>query len=269
MPPRVLVERIKINGTGLTITYERSGSGPLVVLLHGGLSDHREWRRQLDGLSDAFTVVAWDAPGCGGSSDPPVSFRMSDYADVLAGFVATLDLGRPSVVGLSWGSTLALELYRRHPTVLTSLVLTAAYAGWAGSLPPEVVAERIQGVRRGLELPPEEWVREWIPTLFTDRAPDAMVEEAVAMMCDFHPGGVKPMLEALADADLRGMLGSIDVPTLLLYGEEDVRSPLTVAEELHRGIRGSELVVLPEVGHQCNIEAADRFNTAVRGFLTR
>ena len=45
---------------GLRIAFERRGEGPPLLLLHGGLSDHREWRAQLDGLSDAFTVVAWD-----------------------------------------------------------------------------------------------------------------------------------------------------------------------------------------------------------------
>ena len=56
---------------GLRVAYVRAGQGPPLILLHGGLSDHREWRRQVEDLSDGFTVVAWDAPGCGDSSDPP------------------------------------------------------------------------------------------------------------------------------------------------------------------------------------------------------
>ncbi|MEX1102354.1 MAG: alpha/beta hydrolase [Actinomycetota bacterium] len=252
----------------MTISYDRAGTGPLVVLLHGGISDRREWRGQLGPLSDGYTTVAWDAPGCGASSDVPASFRMPDFADILAGFVAALDLGQPHLVGLSWGSTVALELTRRHPTVPNSLVLVSAYAGWAGSLAPEQVAERIQGVHRGLRRPPEEWVREeWIPTLFTDRAPDDTIEEAVAMMSAFRPDAVMTMLLSMAEADLREVLPRIGVPTLLLYGEEDARSPLPVAKELHRKIPGSQLVVLPEVGHMCNMEAADRFNAALRAFL--
>src|SRR5437899_7194248 len=61
--------------SGLRIAYERAGNGPPLVLLHGFVGDGREWRRQVDGLSDQFTVVAWDAPGAGASSDPPESFR--------------------------------------------------------------------------------------------------------------------------------------------------------------------------------------------------
>jgi pimeloyl-ACP methyl ester carboxylesterase len=83
--------------------------------LHGFVGNSQEWRGQIDELSDAFTVVAWDAPGSGQSSDPPASFRMAQYADCLAGFVDALDLGRPHVIGLSFGGALALELYRRHP----------------------------------------------------------------------------------------------------------------------------------------------------------
>lgn len=252
---------------GSSIAFEQAGEGPLVVLLHGGLSDSREWRRQLDGLSDSFTVVAWDAPGCGRSPDPPLTFRMPDYADRLCAFIEALGLDQPHVVGLSWGSTLALELYRQHPKLPVTLVLASAYAGWAGSLPADVVAERLEGTLRQLELPRRQLVRGWIPSLFTDQAPAEMVDEVVAMMSEFHPIGARAMLYSMAEADLRDVLPQIEVPTLLVYGEADVRSPLPVAEELHAQIRGSKLVVVPEAGHQCNIEAADRFNAEVRGFL--
>ena len=192
---------------------------------------------------------------------------MPDYAECLAGFVETLELRSPHVLGLSWSSTLALELYRRRPDLPRTLVLTAAYAGWAGSLPPEVVAERLASSLRDLALPPIRFVRTWIPTLFTERAPVEMVEEAVAIMAEFHPGGVRQMLHALAEADLRDVLPTIAVPTLLLYGEEDRRSPLTVADEMRLAIPGSTLVVLPQVGHMSNVETPVAFNDAVRQFL--
>jgi pimeloyl-ACP methyl ester carboxylesterase len=71
----------------------------------------------------------------------------------------------------------------------------------------------------------------------------------------------------MAESDLRGTLGAVEVPTLLLYGELDVRSPLDVGEALHAAIPGSRIEVLPGVGHQCNIEAPGAFNAAVRAFL--
>jgi pimeloyl-ACP methyl ester carboxylesterase len=67
--------------------------------------------------------------------------------------------------------------------------------------------------------------------------------------------------------DLREVLPRIDVPTLLVYGDKDVRAPLTVAEDLQAAIPGATLVVLPDTGHLCNIEAPEQFNRAVRNFL--
>jgi pimeloyl-ACP methyl ester carboxylesterase len=252
---------------GLRVAYRRAGQGAPLVLLHGGLADSREWRRQLEGLADEFAVVAWDAPGCGGSSDPPAEWRLPDYADCLAGFIHTLDLRRPHVGGLSWGGGLALELYRRHPQLPSSLVLASAYAGWAGSLPAEVVQERLRRVMREAELPPAQWVRGYLPGLFTDAAPSALVEEALAMMLEIRPAGMRPMVQGFAEADLREVLPRIKVPTLLLYGDADRRSPLEVARDLHARIPGSRLVVMPGVGHQCDMEAPDRFNAEVRSFL--
>jgi pimeloyl-ACP methyl ester carboxylesterase len=66
------MEQVEV--AGLRIAYRRAGDGPALVLLHGALSDSRAWRPQLDGLSDEVTVVAWDAPGCGQSADPPSTF---------------------------------------------------------------------------------------------------------------------------------------------------------------------------------------------------
>ena len=107
----------EVEVAGLRIAYEQAGEGPPLVLLHGYVGDARStWGPQLDGLSDAFTVVAWDGPGAGRSDDPPDVFALSDFADCLAGFVAALGLERPHVAGLSFGGGLALELYRRHPS---------------------------------------------------------------------------------------------------------------------------------------------------------
>jgi pimeloyl-ACP methyl ester carboxylesterase len=258
----------QVEVAGLRVAYRRAGQGAPLVLLHGGLGDSREWRRQLEGLAEEFTVVAWDAPGCGGSDDPPAAWRLPDYADCLAGFTQALELGRPHVGGLSWGGGLALELYRRHPQVPRSLVLASAYAGWAGSLPPEVVQERLERALREAELPPEQWVRGYLPGLFSDAAPAAVVQEALAMMLEVRPAGMRPMVQGFAEADLREVVPRIQVPTLLLYGDADRRSPPeVVARDLHAKIPGSRLVVLPGVGHQCDMEAPDRFNAEVRSFL--
>ena len=88
-------------------------------------------------------------------------------------------------------------------------------------------------------------------------------------MRDVRRTGLLAMISAFAEADLRPVLPSISVPTLLLYGELDVRAPLPVARALHTAIPASELRVLPGVGHEVNLEAPEAFNAEVRRFLTR
>src|SRR5215211_1034488 len=256
-----------VDAGGHRIAYERKGEGPPLVLLHGYVGDRRMWRPQIDGLSDEFTVVAWDAPGYGGSSDPPEDFRLSDFADCLAAFVDVLGLERPHVAGLSFGGGLALELYHRHPSLPRALVLASAYAGWAGSLPAEVVEQRLQQALRLADQSPNRLVTELMPTMFTDSAPAELVEEFAASVREFHPVGLRANSRAFAEADLRDVLPTIDVPTLLLYGDEDVRAPSNVAHDLHARIPGSRLVVIPGAGHVCSIDAAERFNSEVRAFL--
>lgn len=254
---------------GRRIAYTRVGLGPALVLLHGGLGDSRSWRPQLEAFAAEHTVLAWDAPGCGRSSDPPATWRMPEYADCVAGWLGAIGVDRAHVLGLSWGSSLALELYRRHPGLPSSLVLASAYAGWAGSLPPGEVAERVALGLAWADLPGEEIAAAFLPTLLTpDAAPDA-VEDVLAVLRDVRGAGTLPALLSMAEADLRDVLPTIRVPTLLLYGSEDVRSPLRVAHELHRAIPGSDLVVLPGVGHESNVEAPDAFTREVLQFLRR
>jgi pimeloyl-ACP methyl ester carboxylesterase len=265
--PQHTVDRVDVGG--LTVAYRRAGTGPPLVLLHGAYEDSRVWRRQLDGLSDAFTVFAWDAPGFGLSDDPAETFTTADWGDCVAGFLDAVGLRRPHVLGLSFGSVLALALYQRRPDAVGSLVLASAYAGWAGSLPPEEVKRRIQQGLRELELPPEQFERDWIPTLLTASAGRGLVAEVSTMMRDFHPAGMRAALRGLGEVDLRSVLPTIAVPTLLLYGDADVRSPVQVGEDLHAQIPGSTLVVLPGAPHLSNLEQPDEFNTAVRRFLRR
>ncbi len=171
-------------------------------------------------------------------------------------------LDRPHVVGLSFGSTLALELYRLDPELPRTLVLASAYAGWAGSLPPQEVSDRLEAALRSLELPHEELVCEWADSL----APSTP-EVLAVIIRDVHPADARTMARAMAEADLRDVLGRIAVPTLLLYDDADGRAARPVAETLHAAIHGSSLVFLSGVGHQANLAAPDGFNAELRRFL--
>lgn len=84
------------------------------------------------------------------SSDVPADFALADYANCLAALIVALDLGPAHVAGLSWGGTVALELYRHHPELVATLLLVDTYAGWKGSLPEQEVRARVDGVQRML-----------------------------------------------------------------------------------------------------------------------
>jgi pimeloyl-ACP methyl ester carboxylesterase len=231
------------------------------------MGDSREWTPQLDALCDEFTVIAWDAPGCGGSFDPPEDFGLEGYADCLAAFITRLGIDTPHVMGLSFGSSLALALFRRHPDCVRSLVLLSAYAGWAGSLGREEAERRRRWGQSVADLPPSQVVADFAETLFTPEVPPEIVQAELDVMRDFRPTGVRAVANALADADLRDVLPTIDVPTLLVHGDADKRAPLEVAEELHARIPGSKLVVIPGSGHMVTLEAPERVNDEVRSFL--
>jgi pimeloyl-ACP methyl ester carboxylesterase len=252
----------------LSIAYEQVGRGSALVLLHGFLCDSRVWRPQLEGLSNDFTVIAWDAPGAGQSSDPPETFRMRDWADCLAGLLDVAGVDSAHVVGLSWGGMLAQELYRRQRRRVRSLVLADTYAGWEGSLSKATSDERLATCLRDCSLPAHELVPKYLPSMHSGHASREALEESASIMADFHPVGFRLMARSSAP-DRRDLLTKIQVPTLLIWGDADARSPLSVARQFHDAIPDAKLVVIPGAGHVSNLEAPAQFNAAVRAFCLR
>ena len=254
-----------IEAYGLRIAYERVGQGPPLVLVHGAAEDSRIWRPQLEGLADAFTVVAWDEPGAGRSSDLPEAFELADVADCLAALIEALELGPAHVAGVSWGGTVVLELYRRHPRLVATLIMIDTYAGWKGSLPAEEVRARVAGARQMLAAPPEDF-DPTLPGLFASGPPATFAPLLAAISADVRPATLGRELTLMADADQRDLLPRIAVPTLLVWGELDARSPLSVARQFEAAIPDTQLVVIPGAGHVSNLEQPERVNTAVRQF---
>ncbi len=261
------VEGESLEVEGLRVAFRRAGEGPPLVLLHGIYGDSRNWSPQLEALSDEFTVVAWDAPGAGRSDDPPEWFGFAEYADCLAGLIGALRLDRPHVCALSYSGGTALELCRRHSGLPATLTLVGAYAGWAGSLPADKVRIRLERALAQADRGGEAAARDFIPGLFAADAPAELVEQAIAWSSSFHPAGLRVMARASAAADLRDVLPEVTVPTLVIHGREDRRSPLSVSEALHERIPDSRLAVVDGAGHLTNLEAPEEFNRLLREFL--
>ena len=169
------------------------------------------------------------------------------------------------MAGLSFGAILALAFYRRH-AVPRSLVLASAYAGWGGSLPPEVADQRLRQAFDLAGLAPDELVGTLLPTMFSKgTAPDA-VEALGAAMRAFHPTGLRAMARASAE-NLRDVLPPDRRPHPAGLRRRGRPRPSGRGQ----GPRGLDPAGdpgrPPDVGHICNIEAPEAFNRAVRTFL--
>jgi pimeloyl-ACP methyl ester carboxylesterase len=251
---------------GLSVAYEQIGDGPSLLLLHGFTQDSRVWRPQLEGLSAQFTVIAWDSPGAGLSSDPPETFGINHWVNSLAAFLDAIGVPRVHIVGLSWGGILAQEFLRFFSDRVISLVLADTYAGWKGSLPEPIPQERLAACLQDASLPPSEFVEKYLPGMFSDTPSDEIRDWLASIMSEFHPLGFKLMAKASAQSDTRDLLPDIRVPTLLVWGDADKRSPMSIAYQFRDAIPAAKLVVIPGVGHVCNLEAPAEFNAEVLSF---
>jgi pimeloyl-ACP methyl ester carboxylesterase len=186
----------------------------------------------------------------------------------LARFLDTLGVARAHVVGLSWGGILAQEFYRLYPERLRCLVLADTYAGWKGSLPEAIWRERLAACLLDATSPADALVAKLLPGMFmfTASVSRDVREELSVIISEFHPIGFRLMSMSSADTDTRDLLPSIGVPTLVLWGDEDRRSPIHIAEQLHVAIPGAELAIIPNAGHVSNMEQPDAFNAHVRRF---
>ncbi len=116
-------------------------------------------------------------------------------------------------------------------------------------------------------MPPAEWAPALIATLLPEGSDPKLADELARMLGDLHPSATRTSLQAFAEADLRDTLPEVNVPTLLLYGERDVRTTRAVWEPIHADIAHSKLVVIPGAGHMIDMQAPDRCNTEIRSFL--
>jgi pimeloyl-ACP methyl ester carboxylesterase len=175
--------------------------------------------------------------------------------------------GPAHVAGISWGGTVVQELYRHHPELVATLVLVDTYAGWKGSLPPEEVRARVTGAYRALGIPAEEFdPARALPGWFAGDPPAEFVPLLEEMAADVRPESLRGALHVMSEADQRDLLPRIAVPTLLIWGELDARSPLSVARQFEQAIPDTKLVVIPGAGHVSNLEQPELFNDAVRRF---
>jgi pimeloyl-ACP methyl ester carboxylesterase len=255
------VELSRVELEGCSIAYRSAGAGDPLVLLHGFLCDSRVWEPQLSDLSDDFTVIAWDAPGAGLSST-----RRCRSASPTGQFGSWSSSTPVESTALTLSGSPGAAFWHRSSTASTR----RGSQGWCWRTPMpggearwgrEVAAQRLARCERESTLDVEAFVRLWVShEFFTGGVSNDTREQMAVIVHDFHPLGFRLMARSLAETDTTELLPTITVPVLLVWGEGDLRSPLSVATQFRDAIPGAELAVLAGAGHVSNLQQPKRIH---------
>lgn len=249
---------------GTRVAWEETGRGPGVVLLHSLGTDSEMWKAASEALSDRYRVVRTDLRGHGRSEAPAGPYTVDMLGSDLLAVADAAALDRFHLVGISLGGQVALWAAIHHPHRLSSVLLsnTAARIGSR-----EGWEERVEAVRAsGMEGISEKVVGGWFSAGFADRHPDRW-KHAVARFEATDPEGYIGCCGALAEADLRGQVGSVSAPTMIVTGGADSSTPPTDAEWLHLHISGSRLEVMDGCAHLPNLEKPEEYSTLLRDWF--
>ena len=260
---------MRINSNNLAVDYSDNGTGIPLVLIHGYPLSRALWEPQVTGLADVAHVLALDLRGHGGSDSGPGPYSMSLLADDCRGFLDTLGITRPVVLGgLSMGGYVVFEFFRKYPQRIAGLILAATRAGADSS---EVKANRDKAVTTAREKGVGAIVETMLPKMLSPKSYETQTELVTRvrkMMASTSLAGVVSDLAALRDrADSTTLLAQIDKPTLILHGADDQLIPPAEAQFMSATIPRAQLHVLSEAGHLLNMEQPGAFNEAVRRFL--
>lgn len=265
----IAFETIRI-GPDPYIAVDHGGSGDLVVLLHGVGGNRRNWRDNMPALAEHFHVAAWDARGWGESDDyeGPLSFEAmsDDLIRVLDHFGAA----KAHIVGLSMGGKLAMHFVRLHPGRVASLTLCDASRRRRATDPErlaEFVRARQQPLLDGKE--PRDIAEPVARSLVSAAARPGALEQLIDSMSRLHKAMYLKAVELVAYAPDPAGLDKVDVPALVIVGEDDTLTPIADAKDLAETIPGAQIAILQNAGHLSNIEQPDAFNHALLAFLER
>lgn len=262
-----MARRESVKAGGIEISYLRAGSGPPLVMLHGIGGNATQFQHQIDGLADAWTVIAWDAPGYGDSDDPADDWLMPDYAAVLSAFLNALEFDRVRLLGQSWGGVLAQTFLSRYPERVDALILSDTNMG-GRSQPEEARLASLNARLTALEtMTPAQMAAARTPAVLGPNPTLEVSREAEAMMAQIRPNGYRQAAIALAEADTRAVHANIRVPTLILAGQHDKIVPPAAAAALRTAIPGAQLVTIPGTGHLSGQEDPRAYNHALQAFL--
>jgi pimeloyl-ACP methyl ester carboxylesterase len=258
---------------GIQLGYDDVGAGIVILLLHGFPHNRTLWAPQTSALVDRARCVAPDLRGFGESSVAG-PFTIDQYADDVAALVRLLrvgdERGRVVVCGLSMGGYISFALWRRHRDLVRALVLVDTRAGEDSEQSRTSRRSQIALVQeRGAEALASTLVAAQLGK--TTRSKQAGAVDTVYRLLASAPvGGVVGALEAMiARPDSTPTLATIDVPTLIVVGDEDAVTPVSDSRAMQAAIAGSQLQIVERAGHLTPFERPAAFNHVVSEFLSR
>ncbi len=251
---------------GQNLYYEDTGgNGPAVVFSHGLMMDHEMFAPQVEAISGRFRCITWDERGHGRTAGDRLDpFSYYDSADDLAALLDYLGVQKAVLVGMSQGGFLSLRCALTHPDAVKALILIDSQAGT--ELPDKVPAYRQMidvFVNQGLT--PE--LGNMIEFIILGQAfPEA--EKWKNKWKAMKPVNIRGCFETLTSRDdITDRLSEINVPTLVLHGDQDAAIPMERAEAVADGIPEARLVTVPGAGHAANLSHPEPVNQAIGEFL--
>ena len=250
------------------IVYRVLGEGPPVILLHPFPANHEFWLPVAEALSTRYRVILPDLRGHGESGLGEGPATMDKHAADIALVMDDADIGRAPLIGVSIGGYALFEFWRRHRGRVAALGLcnTKAPADSA-----EARAGRLKAANDVLDRGTEPFFESMIPKLLgkttCEMRPD-LVDGALRMMRQMSPEDVAQVQRGMAARpDSVETLKTINVPTLLVTGDEDIMTGVNEAELMRQHIHGSQLRVIPKAGHYSPWEQPQDAVNILRQFL--
>jgi pimeloyl-ACP methyl ester carboxylesterase len=246
----------------------RSGA-PVIVLLHGVGANSMHWRYQLAGLSDAFRVIAWNAPGYILSDALKTEWpTCQDYSDALSDFLAAMKLDRVNIVGNSFGSRVAQCFAIHQPSRVIKLAMTGTGIGPKGMSEEEKA--KIIATREGQIAKGGYGFGARVNALLGKNASEQTINlvrdvvRATNQRGFMH--GVK--LGMLDGYDPETVAAKVTAPVLMISGSEDRVNPIDKnAAILAKAMPKAKLEIIEGVGHLPEVEAPDKINAMLRAFF--
>ena len=250
---------------GCRLSYGLDGDpgAPPLMFSNSLGTTHDLWAPQVARLSSAFRVIRYDTRGHGGSDAPKGTYTLEMLGlDALA-ILDAAGAPRAHVCGLSLGGLTAMWLAVHAPDRVESLILASTAARIRNAL---FWQERIELVKlSGIRPLAAETMGRWFTEVFRVSHPD-IVARYRRMLESCPAEGYAACCAALRDADLRGEIGGIAAPTLVIAGTHDPVTPPGDAHAIRTRIRDARVTEL-DAAHLANVEQADKFNDRVLAFI--